>query len=379
MLTKNEKQEEINYQIDLIKNENNSDLTINNKKHKGHLSLIERDKITILYAQNYSLRSIAKILKRSPSTISRELRRKEAIFFRNKYIGSQTHKKVKEKWIKTHNKPKLSNPKIRKYVIRCLKTRITPELIAGRLRTKYGFKIYHETIYRFIYDTNNKLQLTKYLLRRNFGRVPRNIRSHNKRKYIGTGKNIPNRIDIDFRETEANLRLEFGHFEADSVEGTRKRMKQDNRNNNARYVKQRKSCLTVIVDRTTRLTRIIKTASLNSIQTSQSILKAMKPYLLNNTIKSITYDNGKEFSKHEIINKVLHCKSYFCKPYHSWEKGTVENINGLIRRFFPKGTDFDNISEEEIKRVENWINNRPMKVLNYMTPNEKYLKLTKLS
>ena len=373
MLTKKEKQEEINYQINLIKNDNN--FINKQKKYKGHLTLLERDKITVLYAQNYSIRSIASILKRNPSTISRELRRKEAVFFRNKYIGSQTHKKAKEKWIKTHNKSKLSNPKIRKYVIRCLKTRLTPELIAGRLRTKYGFKIYHETIYRFIYDTNNKLQLTKYLLRRNFGRIPRNIRSHNKRKYIGSGKNIPNRIDIDFREIEADLRLEFGHFEADSIEGTRKRVKQ----NDGKHIQQRKSCLTVMVDRATRLTRIMKTASLTSIQTTTSILKAMKPYSINNTIKSITYDNGKEFSKHEIINKELNIKSYFCKPYHSWKKGTVENINGLIRRFFPKGTDFDNISEEEIKRVENWINNRPIKVLNYMTPYEKYLILTKIS
>lgn len=130
-----------------------------------------------------------------------------------------------------------------------------------------------------------------------------------------------------------------------------------------------KSCLTVLVDRATRKTFIRKTASKTSIQTSTSILKALKP--LSNNIKSITYDNGCEFAKHEKINKELNIKSYFCKPYHSWEKGTVENINGLIRRFFPKGTDFDTISEEEIAYVEDWINNRPMKILNYMTPNEK--------
>jgi len=75
------------------------------------------------------------------------------------------------------------------------------------------------------------------------------------------------------------------------------------------------------------------------------------------------------------INKELNIKSYFCKLYHSWEKGTVENINGLIRRFFPKGTDFDNISEVEIQYVQDWINNRPMKILNYLTPNEKLQEL----
>ena len=93
----------------------------------------------------------------------------------------------------------------------------------------------------------------------------------------------------------------------------------------------------------------------------------------------ITYDNGCEFSQHEKINNELHCKSYFCKPYYSWEKGTVENINGLIRRFFPKGTDFDIITDDEIKRVEDWIDNRPTKVLGYLTPNEKYRELIKNS
>ena len=79
---------------------------------------------------------------------------------------------------------------------------------------------------------------------------------------------------------------------------------------------------------------------------------------------------------HEKINKILNIKSYFCRPYHSWEKGTVENINGIIRRFFPKGTNFDTITEEEIAFVENWINNRPMKVLGYKTPNEKFQELS---
>ena len=95
-------------------------------------------------------------------------------------------------------------------------------------------------------------------------------------------------------------------------------------------------------------------------------------------IKSITYDNGLEFSKHEKINKTLNIKSYFCKPYHSWEKGTVKNINGLIRRFFPKGTNFDNISKKELKYVEDWINNRPMKILGFKTPNEKFNEIIKI-
>jgi len=358
MLTKEEKKEEINYQIEQIKKEKP-------EKKKGHLSLKERDKITILYSEGLSIRNIASILDRSASTISRELNRPEAVYYRGKYLGSQTHKKAKEKWLKTHNKPKLNNIRVRTYVIMCLKAGLSPELIAGRLRTKYLFKIHHETIYKFVYSTHNELHLTQYLCRRKHGRVSKNIRKHNRRSYVGTGKNIPNRVDIDLRPIEANLRMEFGHFEADSIESKRVRGQK------------RKSCLTVIVDRASRLTRIMKTASLTSISTAKSIIKAMKPY--QNTIKSITYDNGKEFTKHEKINKILNTMSFFCKPYHSWEKGTVENINGIIRRFFPKGTDFDMIEETEIKRVEDWINNRPMKVLGFKTPYEKYLELIPIS
>ena len=294
MLTKEEKQEEISYQVKLIQKDKL-------RERKGHLSLTERDKITILYGEGLSIRKIASILDRSASTISRELKRPEAVFYRGKYIGSQTHKHAKEKWLNTHNRPKLSNKRIRKYVIMCLKIGLSPELIAGRLRTKYSFNIHHETIYKFVYSTHNELHLTQYLCRRKLGRIPRDIRSHNKRSYVGTGKNIPNRVDIDLRPIEANLRLEFGHFEADSIESKRVRGQK------------RKSCLTVLVDRATRLTRIRKTASHTSKETVLSIA-SIKDTICS-PIKSITYDNGKEFSKHEIINKILNTVSYFCKPY----------------------------------------------------------------
>jgi IS30 family transposase len=326
--------------------------------NKGHLTKEERDLITIFHAQGFSRRQIARELKRSPSTISRELNRKDAVFFRGKYVGSQTHGNVKRNWLKTHSKKKLENKQFQKYVITCLKLGFSPLTIAGRLREKFGFKIHHETIYQYIFK--ERTDLAKYLLRSSLGRK----RRQKFKKVKPMQSKIPNRIDIDFREAEANLRLELGHFEADSVESGRTRGKKRN------------SCLTVIVDRATRKTTILKTVSKTSIETNKSIIKAMKTF---QTVKSITYDNGLEFSKHEEINKIFKMKSYFCKPYHSWEKGTVENINGLIRRFFPKGTNFDTIKHHEIKYVEDWINNRPMKVLGFKTPNEKYNEFKKLA
>lgn len=323
-------------------------------KRLQHLTSAERDKITILQGEGLSIRKIATELGRSPSTISRELNRPEALYYRGKYIGSQTDKKVRENWKKSHQRPNhyLQLRWVQEFIKNSLKYGYSPEIISHLLKENHGIPLSHETIYIYIYSPKRKLW--HLLLRRPNGRKPRNP---GKFCYRGTGKNIPNRVDIDFRMQEANLRSEIGHFECDSIESKRVKGKQS-------------SCLTVVVDRKSRYTKIRKTASLTSIQTAKSIVKAMKPY--RNTIKSITYDNGKEFSKHEKINKLLNTKSYFCKPYASYEKGTVENINGLIRRFFPKGTDFDKISEEEIAYVENWINNRPMKILNYMTPEQVF-------
>ena len=303
----------------------------------NHLSLEEREKITVLQSKGYSIRSIALELKRSPSTISRELNRSNALFFRGIYIGSQTHLRVIKSWKEKHRRINffLKQRNVSSFIKISLQYGYTPEIISNLLKNKYSISLSHETIYKYIYSINSKLGLVKYLLRRKYGRINRNIKILDRLKYrLATGKNIPNRIDIDLRDDMANQRLEFGHFEADSIESCKKNIKKG----------EHRSCLTVMVDRTTRYSLIRKTTSLTSVQTAKSIVKAMKPY--SNTIKSITYDNGKEFSKHEIINKKLNIKSYFCKPYHSWEKGTVENINGLIRRFFPKGTNFDNVSEE---------------------------------
>ena len=323
-------------------------------KQLQHLTSAERDKITILQGEGLSIRKIAKELGRSPSTISRELNRPEALYYRGKYIGSQTDKRVRENWKKSHQRVNqyLSLRWVQDFIKNNLKYGYSPQIISYLLKTEHGISLSHETIYIYIYSPKRKLW--PLLLRRPMGRIPRNP---GRFTYKGAGKNIPNRVDIELRMQEANMRSEIGHFECDSIESKRVRGKQS-------------SCLTVLVDRLSRKTIIKKTASKTSKSTSTSIIEALKP--LSTNIKSITYDNGCEFTMHEKINKTLNIKSFFCKPYSSYEKGTVENINGLIRRFFPKGTDFDTISEEEIAYVENWINNRPMKILNYMTPEQVF-------
>ena len=255
-------------------------------KRLQHLTSIERDKITILQGEGLSIRKIAKELGRSPSTISRELNRPEALYYRGKYIGSQTDKRVKVNWRKSHERqnPYLSLRWVQDFIKNCLKIGWSPEIISHELNEKHGISLSHETIYIYIYSP--KRNLSQFLLRRKFGRIHKSNGERPKR--IGTGKNIPNRIDISERPIEADNRSEFCHFEADSIESCKIRGKQ-------------LSCLTVVVERVSRFVSIRKTASKTANATTKSMISALKPF--KNNVISITYDNGCEFSQHEKINR----------------------------------------------------------------------------
>jgi IS30 family transposase len=268
-----------------------------------------------------------------------------------KYMGSQFHQNVHINWKESHKRKRMDDLEIQEYVIEKLLLGWTPEQISGRIFQDIGKKVSHETIYMWIY--RERPDLTEYLPRKQAGRKKRNYVKKSRKVHI------PNRTDIDKRPKEANNREEFGHFEADCIESRRGGSK---------------TALLVIADRLTRMVKIKKLARKTAEQATNSIIFSLQDYNIIN-LKTITYDNGSEFCYHERVNNEMGIKSYFCKPYHSWEKGTVENINGLIRRFFPKGTDFDKISDELIQKVEDWINNRPMKCLNWKTPNEKYNEL----
>jgi transposase, IS30 family len=314
----------------------------------SHLSEKERDKISILHAEGKKPAQIAKIIGRHRSTITRELERNTAVFYRDKYIGSQSHKNIQRKWKESHKRKRL-NPKIIEYIESKLKLGYSPEIISNTMEEDIGMSVSHEAIYQFIYKGRN--DLTVFLTRRHLGRKKRKKGRKSKRTLI------PNRIDIDKRPPEANERKEFGHFEGDTI-----------------FSKNSLSALLVIVDRLTRRSKIRKLTRKTASQASSQIVFALKDYNIFD-LKTITYDNGSEFCYHEKVNEELKMDSYFCKPYHAWEKGTVENINGLIRRFFPKGTDFDTITEEQIQYVEDWINNRPMKCLGFKSPNQKAFEL----
>lgn len=170
---------------------------------------------------------------------------------------------------------------VREFVEKYLQYGYSPAIISHLLEERFCEKVSHETLYIYIYSSPKELK--KYLLRRKQGRKSK---KNNRFTYVGTGKNIPNRIDISLRDKLANERKEFGHFEADSVVSCVEKRKT-------------KSCLTVLVDRATRMTIIWKTASKTALPTTTSIIEALKP--LSNNVISITYDNGCEFSQHEKI------------------------------------------------------------------------------
>ncbi len=320
----------------------------------SHLTAKERDKISVLHSAGYHSSKIARLIGRDKSTVSRELNRVTSVFYQEKYIGSQSHKNVQIEWSNAHKRDRIPNGEIRDYIIEKLKLKWSPEQIAGRMEKDIGKKVSHEAIYMFVYK--KMPELTEFLTRKHLGRKTRRVVKSSRIT------RIPNRIDIDLRPQEANRREEFGHFEADCVESSR----------------SCKTALLVVTDRATRMTKIKKLERKTAFLASNAIIFALKNF---NSIKlhTITYDNGSEFCYHEKVNQELNVKSFFCKAYHSWEKGTVENINGLIRRFFPKGTDFDKITDEKIQYVEDWINNRPMKCLQFKTPLETFSILQKLT
>jgi IS30 family transposase len=317
-------------------------------KNYKHLTLDERETMLMLKAHGNSLRSIACQLGRSPSTISRELKRNRIPSrLGPAYRPVKAHLKARLRLKQLHLKrsPFDKDPNLQMKVSQDLQNRWSPELIAGRLTRETGKAVIsHESIYRWVYSRARHLIPCLLWSRPKRGR--RYARSWIKRLK-------KQRISIHQRPKEVNRRQIPGHWETDLLwsEG--------------------QTALQVLVERKTRFTRLIrlpdKTAR-SSYQALSQILSQLPPHLRH----SITYDNGVENFLFQHINRVFNVRSYFCDPYSAWQKGTVENTNGLVRRFLPKRTNFDTIPVSDFQRIENWLNDRPRKVLNFQTPAEVY-------
>jgi len=321
------------------------------KLNYKHLSSEERDKIAYLRAQDKSISDIAEIIGRNKATISREIKRNRSPIY-DVYLANKAHERALKRKHESVQRQRIRNPLVRSYIMKKLKLKWSPELISGRLALLYPedpeLRISHEAIYQLIYDksTRTELNLVPYLAR---AHKRRRLRTHSHRH---KNLHIPQRVSIKERPPEVQTRIQPGHWEADTL-----------------ISRNSKAALAVALERTTRYLHLAKLPA----KTSQSLRSALTRRLSRYPqalLRSITYDNGCENVEHEYINKVLGTQSYFCEPFHSWEKASIENAIGLIRRFFPKKTDFDLITKEQVKRVETLLNTRPRKCLNYQTPNE---------
>jgi len=315
------------------------------KKKYSHVTSEERDLIAVKYAAKIKPQAIAYEIGKHVSAIYRELSRNKSS--NGLYLALEADKQAQKRKSKAHQRIRIPDEFTRKYIEdKIINHQWTPEQISGRLKLEYPeHYVSQETIYQYIY--NDYPQLGLYLPRKRHRRLPKSKLRKTK------GSKIPDRVSIKERPPEIEDRKEFGHFEADCVVSSRKG----------------KGALLTIAERVSRYTIIAKLTEKTSFQANLALSFSLSKYP-KGLVKSTTYDNGSEFSGHKEVNNVIKMDSYFCEPYHSWEKGTIENRNGVIRYYFPKGTDFSKITEEQIKYVQDKINNRPMKLLGFRTPKE---------
>lgn len=325
------------------------------KKFK-HLSLLERE---ILYGglkQGLSLREIGRRLKRDHTSLSDELKRNIKYgncYFDNKYLPCRAQALADKRTLKQREKAPLKNPKVFVYVRKKLRSGLSPETIAGRLPIDHpGEYIDDETVYRYIYSKRMKrYKYWQYLILQRKKRMKKNGR-----KVKRTGK-IPGSVSIDLRPKEVDLRNTLGHWETDNVIGRQ----------------SDKTVLSVTVERLTRVTIITKLKNRSAKAKTDALVSRLSS--LPQSLKlTITTDNGAENSYHKQLTDQLGTDVFFCHAYHSWEKGTVENTNGRIRRYIPKGISIDSITEKKIRMIERRLNSTPRKCLGYLTPDETMIR-----
>lgn len=307
-----------------------------------HMGKGERLELSLLLSKGYSLRAIAKVLGRTHSSLSRELQK-------NKVNRSYDPQKADTKAQVRRSKSKYQGMKVREtpgleeYVAERMKCGWSPELIAGRWRNEAGLNIQPESIYKYLYSSFGQ-GLCRYLKYKRYGKRKKKLRT----KRL-PAPHIPDRVSIEKRPLEIGERTTFGHFEADTM-GRPKHASQQT--------------LAVMRERLSRKLFGVKVKRLKyTIEGFQKIVE-------HAPVSSITFDNGLE----NIHYQELGVPSYFCNPYHSWEKGSVEQGIGQIRSYIPKKADLKNYSQREINGIMDTLNNRPMKCLDYQTPNEVFNK-----
>ena len=312
-----------------------------------HLSLAERYYIDIERKKKVSINQIANAMERSQSTISREIRRNTG---KRGYRHKQANRFAEDRHINKPKAVKLTN-EIKYLIAICLQKDWSPEQIAGRFKDEGVISLHHETIYQYILaDKASNGILYKHL--RHQGKTYR--------KRYGSANNrtgIPNRVDIDERPVEANNRERIGDWEGDTIIG-----------------KNHKGAIVTLDDRKSKLRLAAPLPGKKAKYVKEAMIRLFSP--IKQFVKTVTFDNGKEFAQHESIADELDCMIYFAKPYHSWERGQNENANGLLRQYFPKAMELTDITMKQVVEAVDKLNSRPRKCLNFKTPYEVFEKYT---
>ena len=314
-----------------------------------HLTRDQRCQIYALNKRGVTQTGIAVDIGVSQGTISRELARNKG--FRG-YRFLQAHRFAVQRGLARKGVVRVMTPCliVRAETLLC-DNQWSPEQISGALNREDGTKVSYESLYRHIWS-DKRTGGTLYLNLRQRGK------KRNKRGAATAGRGlIPGRIDIAQRPAIVDAKSRLGDWELDSIIGAKHR-----------------GAITSMVERKTKLTILELLDGPTSEATKEGIIRRLTPHKKH--VLTLTSDNGKEFSGHAEISKKLGSGFYFCTPYHSWERGLNENTNGLVRQYFPKGTDFAKLTAVDVQRVENLLNNRPRKALNYHSPNEVFAKLT---
>lgn len=329
-------------------------------KNYHRISPYEREQIYKLIHKGKSLRAIARELSRSVSTISREVKRNlykfdnpehgYSVFIAQAFSELRASKRRAGK-CKLHKEPKLFN-----LVVNKLKARWSPEQISHYLAMNYSnqpeMQLSHESIYTYIYVLSRgqlRAELIRYLRQSRRKRRPKHSSKRQPR--------IKDMISIDERPKEVEDRIIPGHWEGDLIIG-----------------KGQRSALGTLVERTTRFVMLVPLKAKDAETVRKSFARELKK-LPKQLRQSMTYDQGTEMSQHRLFTQSTQIQVYFAHPHSPWERGTNENTNMLIRDFFPKGTDFKMISRYKIKKVQNLLNTRPRKILNWGFPADAIAKL----
>jgi len=309
-----------------------------------HLTQEERYQIHALRKQGSTLAAIADELGRSRSTIGREINRNASA---RGYRPAAAQMQAQRRQSARRNARQFSRQEWG-LVEKHLREKISPDQISGRLLLENRLHISHECIYQYIYaDKCRGGDLLSFL------RCQKT-----RRKRYGSGQQrrgqIKNRVGIEQRPAAVELRDSLGHWEGDTMVG-----------------EAHQGALVTLVERASRYTLAQQLPSRHSTGVTEAVVELLRPHRA--VCQTLTFDNGKEFAQHEQIAQRLRAQVYFAHPYHSWERGTNENTNGLLRQYFPKSTNLRRITQEQVQEAVYQLNHRPRKCLGYRTPHEVFM------